>query len=82
MNVLEFKERNKAKDYVKCELVCEHKSQKGILLGARGSAIKALATAARLDIEEFLGRSVYLDMHVRADDGWRSDPSKLSNFGY
>lgn len=82
VNVLEFKERKKGKDYVKVELVCENKSQKGILLGAKGSALKALATAARADIEDFLGRPVYLDVFVRADKSWRSDADTLRKFGY
>ena len=75
-------ERKKGKHYIMCELVCERKGQQGILVGARGSAIKALASAARVDIEEFLGRGVFLEMNVRTDEAWRQDNKKLKGYGY
>lgn len=82
VNVLDFKERKRGKDYILCELVVEKKSQKGIVLGSGGSAIKALATAARADIEAFLERPVYLEMLVNVDKDWRSNQAKLRSFGY
>lgn len=83
MNVVDFKERGKGqKDFVACELVCERESHKAILVGKQGSAMKALATAARLDIEGFLGRPVYLEMKVRHDKDWRRNAGTLKKFGY
>lgn len=82
VNVLDFKERKRGKDYILCELLVEKKSQKGIVLGAGGSAIKALSTAARADIEAFLERPVFLQMQVSIDKDWRRDQSKLRAFGY
>lgn len=82
VNVVDFKERKRGKDYILCELLVEKKSQKGIVVGARGSAIKALATAARADIEAFLERPVYLQMQVNVDKDWRSNQDRLRSFGY
>jgi KH domain len=84
VNVLEFREQRQQgrKDYVACEIVCERSTHKGILLGKKGSAMKALATAARVEIEEFLGRAVYLDMTVKVDKDWRQDAARLKAFGY
>lgn len=78
----DFKERARGKDFVACDLVCERKAHMGILLGKNGSAMKALATAARLDIEGFLGRPVYLEMKVRHDKDWRKNAATLKDFGY
>lgn len=55
MQVEEYKERDTGKDYVKVAIFVEHESQKGIIVGRAGSALKAMASAARADIEEFLG---------------------------
>ena len=82
--MLDFKERggNGRKDYVACEIVCERDAHKGILLGHKGSAMKAMASAARVDIEEFLSRSVYLEMSLRVDKDWRSNAGTLRSYGY
>ena len=53
----------------------------GILIGAGGKALKRLSTAARLDIEKFLGRPVYLDLGVKVREGWRSDDAALGDLG-
>ena len=80
---MDFKERGVGqKDFVSCELVCERDSQKGILIGNGGSALKALATAARAEIEQFLGRPVYLEIKVRAEKDWREDSNLLKKYGY
>ncbi|HPC82290.1 MAG TPA: GTPase Era [Thermoanaerobaculaceae bacterium] len=60
------------------DLVVERESQKGILVGARGEAIKAIGTAARRQIEKLLGARVYLDLRVTARAGWREDPRFLA----
>ena len=82
--MLDFKERGGQgrKDYVSCELVCERNSHKGILLGHKGGALKAMASAARVDIEEFLSRAVYLEMSLRVEKDWRSNRGALRSFGY
>jgi GTPase len=82
VNVLDFKERKKGKDYILVELVVERNSQKGIILGRQGAALKALASSARADIEEYLERPVYMDVMVRVDKEWRKSARKLEKFGY
>ncbi len=57
-------------------------SQKPILLGRGGSAMKKLATAARLDIETFLDRKAFLEIHIKVRNNWRDDERELKHFGY
>lgn len=57
-------------------------SQKGIILGHKGSAIKKLGIAARKDIEDFAGKKVYLDLSVKVKENWRNDTHTLEKFGY
>ena len=57
-------------------------SQKGILLGHRGSAIKKLGTDARKDIENFIGSHVFLELSVKVAKEWREDDRALRRFGY
>ncbi|MFT7121160.1 MAG: GTP-binding protein Era [Neolewinella sp.] len=58
------------------------KSQKPILIGRGGSAIKELGSAARKRMEEFLQRRVYLELHVKIKEDWRDDEGLLKRFGY
>ena len=60
----------------------ERSTQKGILIGHKGSAIKNLGTVSRIDLEKFFGKKVFLDLHVKVNKNWRSDESKLKKFGY
>ena len=57
-------------------------SQKAIILGHQGQAIKRIATAARLDIEEFIGSKVFLEITVKVSKDWRDDEKTLKHFGY
>ena len=78
----QFKEREKGKDYISAVIVVERESQKPIILGKKGAAIKKLGNAARISIEEFLMREVYLELRVKVKDNWRKDNNALRNFGY
>ena len=69
------------KDLVIAKVYVERKSQMGIIIGHEGAALKKLSTAARVDIEKFLGRPVYLDLSVKVREGWRSDGDSLENLG-
>ncbi len=60
-------------------ILVDRPGQKKILVGKAGSAIKDIGTAARLDLEEFLEKRVYLDLHVRLEPGWREDRSVLAS---
>ncbi|MFN0031200.1 MAG: GTPase Era [Flavobacteriales bacterium] len=60
----------------------ERESQKRILIGHQGSMLKRVGTQARKDIEAFTGQKVMLTTHVKVDEGWRNDNTKLKQFGY
>ena len=60
----------------------ERKTQKGIIIGHRGSAIKRVGTEARKRIEEFIDKKVFLEMYVKVDEDWRTKGRRLKAFGY
>jgi GTPase len=60
----------------------ERQSQKGILIGNKGQALKKVGIEARHDLEEFLGRKVFLEQHVKVLPGWRTKSQLLHQFGY
>jgi len=86
VNVEEFQEnyeKNRArKDVLRCAVVVERASQKSILIGKDGKAIKRVGQSARRDIEAFLGRPVFLELFVKVREGWREKDSSLRDFGY
>ncbi|MDD2538917.1 MAG: GTPase Era [Bacteroidales bacterium] len=57
-------------------------SQKGILIGNKGSALKKVGTQARLDMEDFFQKKVYLELFVKVLPGWRENKARLRQFGY
>ncbi len=61
---------------------CERESQKNILIGPKGSAIKNVGILARKDIETWLQRQVFLEIHIKIRDNWRNDEKQLNRFGY
>ncbi|CAI6001383.1 unnamed protein product [Closterium sp. NIES-64] len=81
VTVRAFREREKAKDYISLDIMVERDSQKAILLGKEGKQLKALATASRMDIEEFLGREVFLEIRVKVKEKWRQDETLLKEYG-
>mgnify|MGYP002537842294 CR=1 FL=1 len=60
----------------------ERDSQKGIIIGKKGAAIKQIGTEARADLEQLLGTRVYLDLSVKVKKNWRRDASQIRRFGY
>ena len=60
----------------------EHDSQKGMIIGKRGSAIKRIGTEAREDLERMLGCRIYLDLSVKVKKNWRRDANQIRRFGY
>jgi GTPase len=68
--------------YIRAVLYVERDSQKGIVIGEGGRAIKALGAAARAKIEALLGRRVFLDLHVKVLPKWRRDELTLKRLGY
>lgn len=60
----------------------ERESQKGIIIGHKGRMLKKVGTEARMDMEDFFGRKVFLELLVRVTKDWRDKPVLLRNFGY
>ena len=63
-------------------IFCERDSQKGILIGKAGSALKRVGSQARKDIEEFFQKPVFLQLFVKVDRDWRSNIGRLKHYGY
>jgi GTPase len=69
----EFKERPGRKDYVLATIYVERDSQKAIIIGHAGMALKRVGSQARREIEAFIGRPVYLELRVKVAEAWRKD---------
>lgn len=67
---------------IRTEIMVERDSQKGIIIGHKGEKLKKIGTQARIDIEKFLGKKVFLEMFVKVDKDWRGDERKLRKYGY
>jgi len=67
---------------VQADIIVERDSQKGIIIGHKGEALKKVGTKARIDIETFFGKKVFLELFVKVSKDWRSNDSNLKNFGY
>ena len=67
---------------IRAVIYVERESQRGILIGHKGEALKKTGTQARLDIERFFGKKVFLELVVKVDDGWRNSQRKLHRYGY
>ena len=80
--ITEFNERENRKDFISAEIIVERQSQKGIIIGKGGGALKKLGQISRRAIEEFLEREVYLELRVKVRQNWRSDEKYLKSFGY
>ncbi|MGB5848407.1 MAG: GTPase Era [Ignavibacteriaceae bacterium] len=78
--ISEFKEREENKDFISSEIVVERDTQKAIIIGKGGTAIKKLGQIAREAVEEFLQREVFLELRVKVRKNWRSDENLLKQF--
>ncbi len=76
-----FKETPKS-IHITTTIFVERDSQKGIIIGHQGIAIKKMSTEARKSLERFFGKSVYLETFVKVDKDWRSNDKELGRFGY
>lgn len=79
--VEEFKE-NEIQINIMAVIYVERDSQKGIVIGKGGSALKKVGTLARKDIEAFFQKKVYLELFVKVEKDWRNRDNKLKSFGY
>jgi GTP-binding protein Era len=82
VGIEEFRERPGAKDYIEATIYVEQESQKAILIGQKGAAIRRLGEEAREEVEAFLGRPVYLALRVRILPRWRRRAEALRRLGY
>jgi len=81
VGVEQFKEDEKI-IRISAVIYVERESQKGIIIGHKGYALKKVSTEARKALERFFGKSIYLETFVKVDKDWRSDKRELDHFGY
>lgn len=67
---------------IRAEIYVERDSQKGILIGQGGKALKKVGIQAREELEKFFGKKIFLETHVKVEDNWRKNKNKLRKFGY
>jgi GTP-binding protein Era len=77
----EFKEKE-VLTRIQADIIVQRETQKAILLGEGGKMIKKLGTAARLEIEKFLGRKIYLELFIKVRPKWRDSDMHLKEYGY
>ena len=79
--VEQFKEEPKM-IHINAVIYVERESQKGIIIGKQGKALKKVASEARKELERFFNKTIYLETFVKVDKDWRSSDKELRNFGY
>ncbi|QBA64955.1 GTPase Era [Muriicola soli] len=81
---IETEEFLEAEDIIRISAVImvERNSQKGILIGHKGSALKRVGVEARKDLEQFFGKQVHIELYVKVNKNWRSNSNQLKRFGY
>lgn len=76
-----FKEKD-GSIYIKALIYVERDSQKGIIIGHEGAALKRVASDARRELEKFFGKRIFLEIYVKVDKDWRNSDKQLRRFGY
>ncbi len=82
IQIEEFKKRPNGQVYIEATIYVERDSQKGIIIGAKGSRLKAVGAAARVEIEQLIDSPVYLNLWVKVRKNWRNNEKILQEFGY
>ena len=67
---------------IRSVIMVERETQKGIIIGHKGSALKRVGVEARKDLEKFLGKQIHLELYVKVNKNWRSNQRQLKRFGY
>ncbi len=67
---------------VRSVIMVERETQKGIIIGHKGSALKRVGVEARKDLEQFFGKQIHLELYVKVNKNWRSNQNQLRRFGY
>ena len=81
VRVESFKETDK-NIHIRAIIYVERDSQKGIVIGHQGVALKKVSTESRRSLERFFGKSIYLETYVKVDKDWRNSQRELNSFGY
>ncbi|HQV34217.1 MAG TPA: GTPase Era, partial [Calditrichia bacterium] len=82
VDIEEFKERENGKVYVRAVIFIERDSQKSIIIGKKGQALKKVGQLARQEIEVFLDRPIFLELFVKVSADWRKQEAQLRRMGY
>lgn len=82
VQVEEFREQDERKDFIYAVIVVENQSQKKIVVGKKGEKLKKIGSLARHEIEETLGRKVFLELWVKVKKNWTKNPRFLKELGY
>ncbi len=81
VDIEEYNEESRI-DRIRAIIYVDRESQKSIVIGHQGKMLKKVGTEARLDLEKFLEKKVFLELYVKVDPNWRNDDKKLKRFGY
>jgi GTP-binding protein Era len=82
VEVAEWKEREDGLVSISCNIYVERDGQKGIIIGKKGTMLKSIGSAARVDIEHLLNTKVFLELWVKVKKDWRNDMQLLKELGY
>jgi GTP-binding protein Era len=80
--LVELFDETKQTIHIKAVIIVERESQKGIIIGEKGQALKKAGSMARKDIEKFFEKKVFLEMFVKVEKDWRNRDNLLRSFGY
>jgi GTP-binding protein Era len=67
---------------IRSVIMVERETQKGIIIGHKGSALKRVGVEARKDLEKFFGKQIHIELYVKVNKNWRSNQNQLKRFGY
>jgi GTP-binding protein Era len=67
---------------IRALIMVERETQKGIIIGHKGEALKRVGVEARADLEKFFGKQIHIEMYVKVNKNWRSNTNMLKRFGY
>ena len=76
----ELEERNLVR--ISATIIVDREAHKGMMIGAGGQQLKQIGQSARLEVEQRLGRRVFLELHVKVEKNWTRDPRRLHEFGF
>jgi len=82
VEIVQWREREDGMLFLDANIYVEREGQKGIIIGKRGGRLKEIGSSARADIENLLGRKVFMKLWVKVREGWRSDKKVLKELGF